>query len=59
MSAMDPTMNGAAPMPTLSDGTVPVDPVLVTNPLTVLGVEEVLEVVVRGFPSPLEHPAPR
>jgi elongation factor G len=33
-------------------------PVLVMNPLTVLGVEEVLEVVVRGFPSPLEHPVP-
>src|SRR5918911_2117242 len=33
-------------------------PVLIANPLTVLGVAEVLEVVVRGFPSPLEHPAP-
>jgi elongation factor G len=33
-------------------------PVLVANPLTGLGSAEVLEVVVRGFPSPLEHPAP-
>src|ERR687885_1499 len=33
-------------------------PVLIANPLTALGVAEVLEVVVRGFPSPLEHPAP-
>jgi elongation factor G len=33
-------------------------PVLVENPLTGLGVAELLEVVVRGFPSPLEHPAP-
>jgi elongation factor G len=33
-------------------------PVLVTNPLRGLGVSELLEVVVRGFPSPLEHPAP-
>src|SRR5918911_2117078 len=33
-------------------------PVLVVNPLTGLGVSELLEVVVRGFPSPLEHPAP-
>src|SRR5918911_3107497 len=33
-------------------------PVLIANPLTALGVAELLEVVVRGFPSPLEHPAP-
>jgi elongation factor G len=33
-------------------------PVLIANPLTGLGSAEVLEVVVRGFPSPLEHPAP-
>src|ERR687883_649920 len=33
-------------------------PVLIANPLTGLGTAELLEVVVRGFPSPLEHPAP-
>ncbi len=33
-------------------------PVLIANPLTGLGSAEVLEVVARGFPSPLEHPAP-
>src|SRR5918911_749479 len=33
-------------------------PVLATDPLTGLGTEELLEVVVRGFPSPLENPAP-
>ncbi|HVM64965.1 MAG TPA: elongation factor G-like protein EF-G2 [Acidimicrobiales bacterium] len=33
-------------------------PLLIANPLTGLGSAEVLEVVVRGFPSPLEHPAP-
>src|SRR5919205_2623943 len=33
-------------------------PVLIADPLTGLGTEELLEVVVRGFPSPLEHPAP-
>src|SRR4051794_22502447 len=33
-------------------------PVVPANPLTGLGAAEILEVVVRGFPSPLEHPAP-
>jgi len=33
-------------------------PVLPVNPLTGLGVPELLEIVVRGFPSPLEHPLP-
>jgi elongation factor G len=33
-------------------------PVLPVNPLTGLGIAELLEVVVRGFPSPLEHPVP-
>src|ERR687886_228259 len=33
-------------------------PVLIADPLTGLGTAELLEVVVRGFPSPLEHPAP-
>jgi elongation factor G len=33
-------------------------PVVPANPLTGLGAPEILEVVVRGFPSPLEHPAP-
>src|SRR5918911_832729 len=33
-------------------------PVLIADPVTGLGTEELLEVVVRGFPSPLEHPAP-
>jgi elongation factor G len=33
-------------------------PVLIADPLTGLGTDELLEVVVRGFPSPLEHPAP-
>jgi elongation factor G len=33
-------------------------PVLPANPLTGLGAPELLEVVVRGFPSPLEHPTP-
>jgi elongation factor G len=33
-------------------------PVIPANPLTGLGAPEILEVVVRGFPSPLEHPAP-
>ncbi|HEY6796180.1 MAG TPA: elongation factor G-like protein EF-G2 [Kineosporiaceae bacterium] len=33
-------------------------PVLPANPLTGLGIVELLEVVVRGFPSPLEHPVP-
>ena len=33
-------------------------PVLPVNPLTGLGTAELLEVVVRGFPSPLEHPLP-
>jgi elongation factor G len=32
--------------------------VLIADPLTGLGTAELLEVVVRGFPSPLEHPAP-
>src|SRR4051812_42019815 len=33
-------------------------PVVPANPLTGLGAAEILEVVVRGFPSPMEHPAP-
>jgi elongation factor G len=33
-------------------------PVLIADPCTGLGTAELLEVVVRGFPSPLEHPAP-
>jgi elongation factor G len=33
-------------------------PVLIADPLTGLGTAELLEVVVRGFPSPLEHPTP-
>jgi len=33
-------------------------PVLPVNPLTGLGIPELLEVVVRGFPSPIEHPLP-
>ena len=33
-------------------------PVLPVDAARGLGVEELLEVVVRGFPSPLEHPAP-
>jgi elongation factor G len=33
-------------------------PVLPVNPLTGLGIPELLEVVLRGFPSPLEHPLP-
>ena len=33
-------------------------PVLAVTPATGLGVTELLEVVVRGFPSPLEHPLP-
>jgi elongation factor G len=33
-------------------------PVVPSNPLTGLGAPEILEVVVRGFPSPLDHPAP-
>src|SRR3954471_19527795 len=33
-------------------------PVIPANPLTGLGAPEILEVVVRGFPSPLDHPAP-
>jgi elongation factor G len=33
-------------------------PVLPVSPLTGLGVAELIEVVVRGFPSPLEHPLP-
>src|SRR4051812_9229960 len=33
-------------------------PVLPANPLIGLGAAEILEVVVRGFPSPLEHPVP-
>jgi elongation factor G len=33
-------------------------PVLPVNPITGLGILELLEVVVRGFPSPLEHPLP-
>jgi elongation factor G len=33
-------------------------PVVPANPLTGLGAPEILEVVVRGFPSPLDHPAP-
>jgi elongation factor G len=33
-------------------------PVLIANPLTGLGTAELLEVVVRGFPSPLEHQCP-
>jgi elongation factor G len=34
-------------------------PVVPTAPTTGLGIPEVLEVVVRGFPSPLEHPLPQ
>jgi elongation factor G len=33
-------------------------PVLPVNPLTGLGVDALLEVITRGFPSPLEHPLP-
>lgn len=33
-------------------------PVLMVTPATGLGVTELLEVIVRGFPSPLEHPLP-
>src|SRR3954470_24060035 len=33
-------------------------PVVPANPLTGLGAPEILEVVVRGSPPPLEHPAP-
>src|ERR687885_1355616 len=33
-------------------------PVLIADPCSGLGTAELLEVVVRGFPSPLEHPAP-
>jgi elongation factor G len=33
-------------------------PVLPVCPLTGLGITELLEVVIRGFPSPLEHPLP-
>jgi elongation factor G len=33
-------------------------PVLPVNALTGLGVPELVEVVLRGFPSPLEHPLP-
>ena len=33
-------------------------PLLAINPVTGLGVEELLEVVTQGFPSPLEHEVP-
>ena len=33
-------------------------PVLPVNPLTGLGTDALLDVIARGFPSPLEHPAP-
>jgi elongation factor G len=33
-------------------------PVVPVNPHTGLGIEQLLEIVVRGFPSPLEHPLP-
>jgi elongation factor G len=33
-------------------------PVLAANPLTGLGMAEVLEVITQGFPSPLEHTVP-
>lgn len=33
-------------------------PVLPVNPLTGLGTQALLEIICRGFPSPLEHPLP-